>query len=148
MEISEDLHKICWDWAYDLAVSFNKTLSRGIEYEACFEIVMDILSVPPEERPAIFLATVTPNIENIPYHKLSPLNQFITTIPGYVFYCLENRLPDNEDLFSEAATLMKNPRFPRYLQEAIGLSVSQEVKGALWRPNILGWFKKRPPTSA
>lgn len=143
MEISKDLHKICWDCVYELAVSFNKTLSRGIEYEDCFEIVMDMLSVPPEERPAILLATLAPNIEGIPYHKLSPLNQFITTIPGYVFYCLENRLPDNEDLSNEAATLMKNPGFPRYLEEAIGLPVSQEVKGALWRPNILGWFRKR-----
>ena len=143
MEISKDLHKICWDCVYELAVSFNKTLSRGIEYEACFETVMDMLSVPPGERPAILSATLAPNIEGIPYHKLSPLNQFITTIPGYVFYYLENRLPDNEDLSNEAATLMKNPGFPRYLEEAIGLPVSQEVKGALWRPNILGWFRKR-----
>lgn len=143
MEISEDLHKICWDCVYDLAVSFNKTISSGIEYEACFEIVMDLLSVPSEEGLAIFLTTMSPNIEGIPYHKLSPLNQFITTIPGYVFYCLENKLPDNEDLLSEAATLMKNPSFPRYLQEAIGIPVSQEVKGALWRPDISGWFRKR-----
>ena len=148
IEISKDLHKICWDCVYELAVSFNKTLSRGIEYEDCFEIVMDMLSVPPEERPAIFLAASTPNIEGIPYHKLSPLNQFITTIPGYVFYCLQNRLPDNEDLFSEATTLIENPAFPRYLQEEIGFPVSQEVKGALWRPNIWGWFKKRRPSSA
>lgn len=148
MEISEDLHKICWDWVYDLAISFNKTLSRGIEYEACFEIVMDMLSVPSEERVPIMLATQVPNIEGIPYHKLSPLNQFITTIPGYVFYCLQNRLHDNEDLFSEAATLMETPAFPRYLEEEIGFPISQEVKGALWRPNIWGWFKKRRPSSA
>ena len=143
MEISEDLHKICWDWVYDLAISFNKTLSRGIEYEACFEIVMDMLSVPPEERPSILLATLAPNIEGIPYHKLSPLNQFITTIPGYVAYCLQNRLPDNEDLSTEVSALIENPAFPRYLQEEIGFQVSQEVKGALRRPNILGWFRKR-----
>lgn len=148
MEISEDLHKICWDWVYELAVTFNQTLSRGIEYEACFEIVMDMLSVPPEERVPIFAATLARNIEGIPYHKLSPLNQFITTIPGYVAYCLQNRLPDNEDLSKEAATLIENPAFPRYLQEEIGFPVSQEVKGALRRPNIWGWFKKRRPSSA
>ena len=144
IEISRDLYKICRSYIYKLAVSFNKTLSSGIEYEACFEIVMELLSVPPEERPAIFLTTMTPNIEGIPYRKLSPLNQFIATIPGYVFYCLENKLPDNKDLLGEAATLMKNPSFPRYLQEAIGIPVSQEVKGALWRPNVFGWVRKRP----
>ena len=143
IEISEDLYQFCRSCIYELAVSFNKTLSRGIEYEDCFEIVMDMLSVPPQERVPIMLATQVPNIEGIPYHKLSPLNQFITTIPGYVFYCLQNRLPDNEDLFSEAATLMENLAFPRYLEVEIGFPISQEVKGTLWRPNILGWFKKR-----
>ena len=147
MEISESLHKICWDWVYELAVTFNQTFSRGIENEACFEIVMDMLSVPPEERVPIFAATLAPNIEGIPYRKLSPLNQFIITIPGYVAYCLQNRLPDNEDLSKEAATLIENPAFPRYLQEEIGLPVSQEVKGALWRPNIRGWFKERRRSS-
>lgn len=146
-EISKNLYEICRSRIYELAISFDKTLSMGIEYEACFEIVMDMLSVPSEQRTAIFEVTVTPNMEGIPYYKLSPLNQFITTIPGYVFYCLKNKLPDNEDLFNEAATLMKNPGFPRYLQEAIGVPVSQEVKGALWRPNILGWFRKRQSSS-
>ena len=143
MEISKDLYRICWDWVYELAVSFDKTLSKGIEYEACFEIVMDMLSVPPQERVPILATALAPNIEGIPYHKLSPLNQFITTVPGYVAYCLQNRLPDDEDLSNEAATLIENPAFPRYLEEEIGLPVSQQVKGALWRPNILGWFRKR-----
>ena len=142
MEISKDLHKICWAWVYELAVAFNETLSRGIEYEPCFEIVMNMLSVPPREIVPIFSVTLTPNIEGIPYHKLSPLNQFITTIPGYVAYCLQNKLPDNEDLSREAAILIENPAFPRYLQEEIGFPVSQEVKGALSRPNIRGWFRK------
>jgi hypothetical protein len=64
VEISKDLHKICWDWVYELAVSFNKTLSRGIEYEACFEIVMDMLSVPQGERLAIFAVASAPNVEH------------------------------------------------------------------------------------
>ena len=146
IEISKDLYEFCRSCIYELAVSFNKTLSMGIEYEPCFEMVMDMLSVTSEQRKAIFEATLevtTFNIKYIPYHKLSPLNQFITTIPGYVFYCLQNKLPDNEDLFNEAASLMENPAFPRYLEETIGLPVSQEVKGALWRPNILEWFRKR-----
>lgn len=143
MEISEDLRRICRDWVYELAVSFNKVLSRGIEYEPCFELVMDMLSVPQGERLAIFAVASAPNVEGIPYHRLSPLNQFITTVPGYVVYCLQNRLSDNADLSNEAAALIENPAFPRYLQEEIGLPVSREVKGTLWRPNILGWFRKR-----
>ena len=145
MEISKELKKFCYDCIYELAVSFNKTLSRGIEYEACFDIVMDMLSVPSEARLEIFSDTLygaSVNIAGIPYHKLSPINQFIVTLPPYVFYCLKNRLPDNEDLFSEATALMEKPGFPRYLQEAIGVPVSQEVKGALWKPNPFGFLAR------
>lgn len=124
-----------------LAVSFNKILLRRIEYETCFEMVMDMLLVPLEERPAIFEDIVVAAASNgIPYHKLSPLNQFMLTIPGYVFYCLKSELHHNKDLFNEAVILMRHPSFPRYLQEAIGVQISQEIKGALWIPNIRGYF--------
>jgi len=145
MEISKELKKFCYDCIYELAVSFNKTLSRGIEYEACFDIVMDMLSVPSEARLEIFSDTLygaSVNIAGIPYHKLSPINQFIVTLPPYVFYCLKNKLPDNTSLVNEAARLMSTPTFPRYLQEQIGVSISQEIKGALWKPDIFKWYRK------
>lgn len=137
IEISKDLYKFCRNCVYKLAVSINKTLLRGIEYEACFEMVMDMLLVPSEERTAIFeditIATIS---NNIPYHKLSPLNQFIVTIPGYVFYCLKTELHHSKDLFNEAVILMQHPSFPRYLQVTIGVPISKEIKGALWTPSI------------
>ena len=74
------------------------------------------------------------------YNKLSPLNQFLLTIPGYVFYCLKTELPQNKELFNEAVILMEHPSFPRYLQETIGVPVSQEIKGALFMPSIRGFI--------
>jgi len=144
MEISRELKQFCYDCIYELAVSFNKTLSKGIEYEDCFDIVMDMLFVPSEARLEIFSDTLygaSVNIVGIPYHKLSPINQFIVTLPPYVFYCLKNRLP-NKSLVNEVDRLMSNPSFPRYLQEQIGVPISQEIKGALWKPDIYKWYRK------
>ena len=74
----------------------------------------------------------------IPYNKLSPLNQFIVTIPPYVFYCLEKYLLDDPDLLEEARRLMNTKGFPRYLQEELGYPISQRIKGAFWKPNPFG----------
>jgi len=139
MEISEELRQFCHNCIYELAESFNKTLLRGIEYEACLIEVMNILSVPDEEQIEIFkdiLYYAGKNIAGVSFHNLSPVNQFIVTIPPYVYFCLNKRLPKNNNLANEAKLLLEEPGFPRYLQEQIGFPVSQQLKGALWKPDI------------
>ena len=99
---------------------------------------MDILDVPEGERGNILSGAFRfSNAAGIPYCKLSPLNQFIVTIPPYALYCLKNRLPDNTKLKEEAIQIMNDVHFVCYLQEELGVKISQEIKGALWRPNFL-----------
>jgi len=140
MKISEKLQSFCYDYLYELGNAFNYSLSAGFEYEDGFNRVMDILNVPEGERGNILSGVFRfSNEAGIPYYKLSPLNQFIVTIPPYILYCLKNRLPDDTKLKEEAIQLMNDIHFVRYLQKELGVKISQEIKGALWRPNFLGW---------
>ena len=142
MEISEELRSFCYDRIYELASAFNSTLSAGLEYEDGFNIVMDSLVVPEKEKKNIlFEAFYFSKVAGIPYHKLSPVNQFMVAVPPYVCYCLENKLPGNRRLKEEATTLKDDPTFYRYLQEQLGMKISQEIKGALWRPKLPGLGK-------
>jgi hypothetical protein len=70
----------------------------------------------------------------MPYHRLSPLNQFVVAIPPYVSYCIREKLPDDNELKQESVMLLEDARFIRYLQEHIGVAVSREIKGAFWLP--------------
>lgn len=140
MEISGKLQHFCYDCIYELGNAFNYSLSAGFEYENGFNRVMDILNMPEGERGNILSGVFRFSDEaGIPYYKLSPLNQFIVTIPPYILYCLKNRLPDDTKLKEEAIQLMNDVHFVRFLQEELGMKISQEIKGALWRPNFLGW---------
>ena len=49
-------------------------------------------------------------VAGIPYNKLSPINQFIVTIPPYVFYCLEKYLSNEPELKEEARRLIATSR--------------------------------------
>ena len=140
MKISVKLQNFCYNCLYELGNAYNYSLSAGFEYEDGFNRVMNILDVPEGERGNIFSGVLRFSDEaGIPYYKLSPLNQFIVTIPPYVLYCLKNRLPDDTKLKEEAIQLMNDVHFVRYLQEELGVKISQEIKGALWKPNFLGW---------
>lgn len=140
MKISVKLQSFCYDCVYELGNAFNYSLSAGFEYEDGFNIVMNILDVPEGDRGNILSGAFRfSNAAGILYHKLSPLNQFIVTIPPYVLYCIKNRLPDDTKLKEEAIQLMNDVPFVRYLQEELGVKISQEIKGALWKPNFLGW---------
>lgn len=142
MDISEELSKFCYDSIYELANVYNSTLSAGLEYEEGFNRVTDMLSVPKKAKEDIFLEVLyCSKVAGIPYHKLSPVNQFIVTIPPYVLYCIKNKLPDDSRLKEEAAILEDNGSFYRYLQEQIGARIAQEIKGALWKPRLLGLGK-------
>lgn len=139
MKISEKLQSFCYDCLYELGNAFNYSLSAGFEYEDGFNRVMDILDVPEGERGNILSGVFRFSDEaGIPYYKLSPLNQFIVTIPPYILYCLKNRLPDDMKLKEEAIQLMNDVHFVRYLQEELGVKISQKIKGALWKPFFLG----------
>lgn len=135
MEISRKLQRFCYDCIYKLANAFNSTLSAGMEYEIGFNEVMDVLGVPESKREDIlnkvFYFSETAGFS---YHELSPLNQFIVTIPPYVFYCLENKLPNDKELKEESIALINDGVFAQYLQKQLGMKISQEIKGALWRP--------------
>lgn len=135
--LSEKLQDFCYRCVYELASAFNEVLLSGKEYEVGFNEVMYILGVPESKREEIFSKTLfVSQSSGLLYHRLSPLNQFIVTITPYVFYCLINKLPEDEELSQEVQTILndEDSTFPRYLQEKLGIKISQEIKGALWRP--------------
>jgi len=161
IEISPQLEGFCRDYIIALGEALNIAIRVGHEeYEAGFNAAMDLLSKGPiglglhsrnpfqfgvlkADRPKVlseikWYAEVT----GIPYNKLSPLNQFMITIPPYVFYCLEKYLPDAPDLREEASRLMNTRGFPRYLQEKLGYPISQTIKGAFWKPNPFAFLAR------
>lgn len=143
MDISEGLKKFCYDSIYELANAYNSTLSAGLEYEEGFNRVTDMLNVPQKAKEALFLEVRGfSKAAGIPYHKLSPINQFMVSISPYVLYCIENKLKDDSSLKQEATTLKfeEGWGFYPYL-EKIGVSIAQEIKGALWRPRLFGLGK-------
>ena len=142
MDISEGLKNFCYDCVYELANAYNLTLSDGLEYEEGFNTVADMLGVPQKVKEDIFSQVLYfSKVAGIPYHKLSPINQFIVSIPPYVLYCIENKLKGDSSLKQEATTLEDDGSFYRYLQEKIGMSIAQEIKGALWKPRLFGLGK-------
>ncbi len=142
MDISEGLRKFCYDCVYELANAYNLTLSNGVEYEEGFNTVADMLGVPQKAKEDIFSQVLYfSKVAGIPYHELSPVNQFIVSIPPYVLYCIENKLKGDSSLKQEATTLKDDGSFYRYLQEKIGMSIAQEIKGALWKPRLFGLGK-------
>ena len=161
LDVSSELESFCSDYITALGEALNITIRVGHEeYEVGFNSAMDLLSkgpvglglhsrnpfrfgVPKGDRPQM-LAEIKLLAEagGIPYNKLSPLNQFIVTIPPYVFYCLEKYLPDDPGLREEARRLMNTRGFLRYLQENLGYPISQTIKGAFWSPNPFGFLAR------
>lgn len=139
MDISEGLRKFCYDRVHKLANAYNLVLSDGLEYEKGFIAVMDMLGIPEEAREDIFVEVLyCAKVAGIPYHQLSPINQFIVAIPPYVSYCIAIELTGDSNLRTEGTMLKRDASFYRYLQEEIGVNIAQEVKGALWKPRLLG----------
>jgi hypothetical protein len=154
VEISRELKSFCEDYIVSLGSSLDFAIrEEHQEYEAGFNRAIDFLTPGPtgsslhsknifsfkvsiEDRQKM-LAEIKQyaQVAGIPYNKLSPLNQFIVTIPPFIFYCLKNYLIDSPKLQEEASRLMSTPEFPRYLQESLGYPISQIIKGAFWKPN-------------
>jgi hypothetical protein len=140
MDISEGLKKFCYDSIHELAEAYDLTLSHGREYERGFNMVMDMLSVPQKAKEDMFLqAQSFSKVGGIPYHKLSPVNQFMVSISPYVLYCIENKLKAGSSLKQEATTLQFEDEegFYHYLDKT-GMSIAQKIKGALWKPRLFG----------
>jgi hypothetical protein len=160
-DISPELKSFCIDYITALGEALDEAIRIGRrEYEAGFNEAMHKLSngwwldvpgrdpyqfgVPSKDRPRM-LAEIKHYAEvgGIPYNKLSPLNQFIVTIPPYVFYCLEKYLSDEPQLEEEARRLISTGGFPRYLQEELGYPISQRIKGAFRIPKPLGFLSRK-----
>ena len=153
-EISRQLESFCSDCITMMGIALDIAIKDRHEYEAGFNQAMDMLSegsvpgevpkgVPKEDRPRM-LAEVKryAKVAGIPYNKLSPVNQFIVTIPPYIFYCLEKYLRNDPGLREEARHLMNTRGFPRYLQENLGYPISQTIKGAFRRPKPFGFLAR------
>ena len=153
LDVPSELESFCSDYITALGEALNIAIKVGHEeYEAGFNSAMDLLSKGPiglglhsrnpfqfgvlkEDRPKVLSEIKRyAEVAGIPYNKLSPLNQFMVTIPPYVFYCLEKYLIDDPGLREEARHLMSTRGFPRYLQEDLGYPISQKIRGAFWRP--------------
>ena len=158
-DISWQLKSFCSDYITALGEALDIAIRVGHEeYEAGFNEAMDMLSkgwfhvpgrnpfqfgVLKEDRPQVLSEVKRyAEVAGIPYNKLSPVNQFIVTIPPYVFYCLEKYLPNDPGLREEARHLMNTRGFPRYLQENLGYPISQKIKGAFWIPKPLGFLPR------
>jgi len=160
IEITPQLESFCKDYITVLVIHLDVVIRvRRKEYESAFNEVMDSLSrVSPalagRRNPFRFVVGIEDRQQllteikllaeagGIPYNRLSPLNQFLVTIPPYLFYCLEKYLQDDPDLQEEARRLMNTEGFRRYLQEELGYPISQRIGGA-FRRFRLPWLKRR-----
>lgn len=133
--MSDRMKQFCYKQIHELGNAFNHVLLQGIEYEEAFDIVMRSLGVIDTKRKDLIYQTlIISNMGSIPYKELSPLNQFIVSIPPYVYYCLQHKLPDDESLRQEAQSILYENSLvlPSYLQKEIGFKVSQKIGGALY----------------
>jgi len=131
--LPEELKDYCYKQAYELAKIYEVTLSSRMEYERGFFYVMNALNVPHNEQEKM-LSTIKYNAEfqGIPYHKLSPVNQYIMTVLPYILYCVEIHPPENITP-NEINRLLHRAEFSHYIDK-LAKDISQQVKGALWNP--------------
>jgi len=133
MNISSELQSYCYNLINELARVFNTVLTSGFEYELGFDKVMSILGVPDKPRSAILWTSKHhADISGIPYKKLSPVNQFLITALPYIWYCLINKPPADLDK-EKVHELLNSDEFGDFIRR-LSEKVSQEVKGALWKP--------------
>lgn len=131
--VSEELKNYCQDKLFGLAIGYEATLHFGVEYEQCFYEVMQSLFIPRSDQDDILAAIkYNTSLGRIPYHKLSPVNQYLVAVGPYIGYCLTNNpLPNiTED---EIGHLLENEEFRKFLTK-LGEDTAQKVKGALWKP--------------
>lgn len=144
IQISKGLEKYFSNCILDLGQELSSSIRdlHPTEYEVALDNALALLDVPEDAREEIICGAVScATLAGIPYNQLSPLNQFIVAIPPYVLYCLEEEPPD-PSLMEEVEILMENPTFPRHLQENLGLSISQQIKGPFWNPSLPEHMKK------
>jgi hypothetical protein len=134
--MSREMHSFCCKHALELAEAYNSALHAGLEEMAAFNPIMDNLGVPRSQQEDLLLQTmVFKDLAGLAKHRLSPMNQFLTALVPYLAWCFQNRLAANSPLCDEAARLVEDPCFPRYVGKEIGWRVSQKVGGALRMPS-------------
>ena len=133
MELSEELKRYCYDHIHKLAIIYEATLTSRMEYETGFSYVMNRLNVPHSEQEKM-LSTIqySSEMQGVPYHRLSPVNQFIMAVSPYIWYCLENH-PPGTMTSEEVERIANDIEFTRYTDQ-LAKKISQQVKGALWKP--------------
>jgi hypothetical protein len=133
MELSEDLKRYCYERIYKLAKVYEAALTSRLKYETGFSYVMDSLNVPRSEQEKM-LSTIqySSEMQGIPYHKLSPVNQFVISVSPYIWYCLESQPPGTMTP-EEVERITNDIEFTRYIDQ-LAKKISQQVKGALWKP--------------
>ncbi|MFC2169953.1 hypothetical protein ACFLRM_05255 [Acidobacteriota bacterium] len=130
---SEELKQYCYDKIHELAKAYNDALLSRLEYETAFSAVMSVLHVPEYEQKNILEDTQhIAELDGIPYHRLSPLNQYVTAVGPYLAYCLRHHPPINLER-DEIERLIHDGEFNQYVEQ-LGIQISQKVKGALWKP--------------
>jgi hypothetical protein len=135
MEFTEDLKSYCYKNILDLANTYNRAFLSRMDYEAAFFFVMGSLKVP-EKRQLEMLDFIMEQsqMQGIPYHKLSPVNQFMMATTPYIWYCLESNPPSNYSQ-EELNKISESMEFTLSIGD-LAKMVSQQVKGALWKPGL------------
>ena len=133
MELSEELKCYCYDHIHKLAKVYEAALTSRMEYETGFSYVMNSLNIPRSEQEKM-LSTIqySSEMQGIPYHRLSPANQFIMSVSPYIWYCLETH-PPRTMTPEEVDRITNDIEFTRYIDQ-LAKKISQQVKGALWKP--------------
>ena len=131
--LSKELERYCYDHIHKLAIVYEAALTSRMENEVGFFHVMDALNVPRSEQEKM-LSTIqySSEMQSIPYHKLSPVNQFIMAVSPYIWYCLETHPPGTMTP-EEVDRITNDIEFTRYINQ-LAKKISQQVKGALWKP--------------
>ena len=139
--VSEDMKLFCMDCIARLGTMLNTAILLGYEDEEGLNMAMDIMIETKLETKIVDRKRIVQqahhyaDVAGTPYDRLSPLNQFIVTIPPYVYHCFDNHLPSEGSLKAEAEQLMNTRGFPRYLQETLGYPASQKIGGAFFKPS-------------
>ncbi len=139
-----DLKKQCYDWLYEYGQTFSDVvMSMKIEYSPAVNEVLYRLGLEEKERENLIWSTLffAEESSKIPYHQLSPLNQFYMSGIPYVFYRLGQELENPSTRKPVEAFLDDDdPRSMQMLYDC-GKQVAKRVGGALDK-SILGCCKE------
>lgn len=128
--LGKEIDEFCRAHTIRLASALEEVIWSGVEYEPALRVAMQRLEVSGDFVPVLLAqANACAASAGIPYDRLSPLNQFIVALPGYLALRAAQAYAEDSPEMKQFEELDG-----RFVQERYGMEAAGAVKGALRMP--------------